>query len=46
MDCFTKLTTIGVCFSLQILDKIPDVKDTDIPMDYVVNENQVIRSDT
>lgn len=43
-DCFEDIVKIGVCFSLQILDKIPDVKTTDIPMDYVINEERIIRS--
>lgn len=41
--CHKNITKVGVCFSLQMLDKIPDVKTTDIPMDYVINEKNIIR---
>lgn len=44
-DCYKKIIKIGVCFSLQMLEKIQDVKETDIPMDYVINEENTIRSD-
>ncbi len=44
-DCYDKITKIGVCFSLQMLEKISDVKETDIPMDYVIDEKNTIRSD-
>ena len=44
-DCFEDMVKIGVCFSLQMLDKIPDVKPTDIPMDYVISEEKIIRSE-
>lgn len=37
-DCYDKITKVGVCFSLQLVEKIPDVKETDIPMDYVICE--------
>lgn len=40
-QCYDKITKIGVCFSLQILAQIPDVKVTDIPMDYVICEKMV-----
>lgn len=43
-DCYNKITKIGVCFSLQMLEIIQDVKETDIPMDYVINEENTIRS--
>lgn len=42
-DCFENITKVGVCFSLQMIDEIPDVKPTDIPMDYVINEEKIIR---
>lgn len=32
-----KILTIGLCFSLQVLDEIP-TEDTDITLDYIVNE--------
>lgn len=38
-----KITKIGVCFSMQIIKEIPEVKPTDIPMDYVVTEKRIIR---
>lgn len=38
------ITKVGVCFSLQMMKKIPDVKETDIPMDYVITEETVFRS--
>lgn len=43
-DCYEKIVKIGVCFSLQMLDSLPteDIKVTDVRMDYVVNENEVI----
>lgn len=44
-DCYQNITKIGICFSLQMMDKIPDVKETDIPMDYVINENETLRSE-
>ena len=37
-DCYDKITKVGVCFSLQLVEEIPDVKETDIPMDYVICE--------
>ena len=37
-ECYDKICKIGVCFSLQLLDEIPDVKATDIPMDYIICE--------
>lgn len=37
-DCYEKITKVGVCFSLQLVEEIPDVKETDIPMDYVICE--------
>lgn len=43
MDCYENITIIGICFSLQMLEKIPNVKPTDIPMDYVINEVETIR---
>lgn len=42
-DCHTDITKVGVCFSLQMLSKIPDIKPWDVPMDYVVNEDAVIK---
>lgn len=42
--CNSLLTTIGVCFSFQQIDEITDVKETDIKMDYVINEIDVLRS--
>ena len=36
--CFDKIVKVGVCFSLQMLEKLPDVKTTDIPMDFIINE--------
>lgn len=42
-NCHRNITKAGVCFSLQMLEKIPDVKPTDIPMDYVINEEKIIR---
>lgn len=44
-DCYKNMIKVGVCFSLQMMDKIPDVKETDIPMDYVISEINTIRSD-
>ncbi len=41
--CHNDITKVGVCFCLQILPKIPDVNVWDIPMDYVINEENVIR---
>lgn len=41
-ECYDNIVKIGVCFSLQMLDEIPDVKPTDIPMDYVINEERII----
>ncbi len=41
--CHTKITKVGVCFSLQMLKHLPDVKATDIPMDYVINEEMTVR---
>lgn len=41
--CVSDITVIGVCFSMQMVENIPDVKPTDIPMDYVVNEVETIR---
>lgn len=43
-NCPKNMTIIGVCFFLQLLEIIPDIKPTDIPMDYVINENETIRS--
>lgn len=43
--CYTHITKVGVCFSLQMLERLPDVKTTDIPMDYVINEKTIFRSD-
>lgn len=43
-DCFHSITTIGIGFSFQRIDKIKEVKQTDIPMDYIVNEKEVFRS--
>ena len=44
--CYENITKIGVCFYIQMLKKIPDVKITDIPMDYVINErNTMVRRD-
>ncbi len=40
--CHMCITKVGVCFSLQMLPQIPDVKSWDIPMDYVINEDAVI----
>lgn len=40
-DCCDKITKVGVCFLIQIMDKIPDVKETDIPMDYVICEKTI-----
>ena len=40
-QCYDKITKIGVCFSLQIIKQIPDVKVTDIPMDYVICEKEL-----
>ncbi len=37
------ITTIGVCFAMQMFKETIQVKPTDIPMDYVVNENLIIR---
>lgn len=44
-DCHEKIFKIGVCFSIQMMDEISDMKKTDIPMDYVINEKESIRSD-
>lgn len=44
-ECYKNITKVGVCFSIQMMEKIPEVKETDIPMDYVINENETIRSD-
>ena len=41
-ECYDNIVKIGVCFSLQMMDEIPDVKPTDIPMDYVINEERII----
>ena len=43
-NCYTQITKVGVCFELQMLDEIQNVKSTDIPMDYVINENNIVRS--
>ena len=43
-NCHTQITKVGVCFELQMLDEIQNVKSTDIPMDYVINENNIVRS--
>ena len=43
-NCHTKIIKVGVCFELQMLDEIQNVKLTDIPMDYVINENNIVRS--
>lgn len=43
-NCREHIIKIGVCFELQMLDKIENVKPTDIPMDYVVHENNIVRS--
>jgi 5-formyltetrahydrofolate cyclo-ligase len=32
---------IGICFDFQLLDKIP-AESTDIKMDYIVSENELI----
>lgn len=41
--CEKKITKLGVCFSIQMVPCILDVKETDIAMDYVVNENELIK---
>lgn len=43
--CYTHITKVGVCFSIQMLKQLPDVKITDIPMNYIINENQIVRSE-
>ena len=43
-DCHNNITKVGVCFSIQMLKQLPDVKSTDIPMDYVINEENTVRS--
>lgn len=42
--CYKNITKIGVCFSIQMMDEMSDVKKTDIPMDYIINENETIGS--
>ncbi len=42
--CHTHIIKVGVCFYLQMLKQLPDVKMTDIPMDYVINEENTVRS--
>lgn len=42
-DCYKNITKVGICFALQMLTEIPDVKLWDIPMDYVINEETIIR---
>ncbi len=36
------ITKLGVCFSVQMMNDIPDVKTTDIPMNYIMNEVETI----
>ena len=43
-NCHNNITKVGVCFSIQMLKQLPDVKSTDIPMDYVINEENTVRS--
>ena len=43
-SCKGHICKVGICFFLQILEEIPDKKSTDIPMDYVINEKEIIRS--
>lgn len=43
LENFCNVTTIGVCFSMQMCKEIQGVKPTDIPMNYVVNEKMIIR---
>ncbi len=44
-DVSSEVKVIGVCFSCQMLEKLPDVKSTDVPMDIVVNEKEIIEID-
>lgn len=43
-NCHTQIIKVGVCFELQMLNEIQNVKSTDIPMNYVINENNIVRS--
>ena len=42
-NCSEHIVKVGVCFSIQMIDEITDIKPTDIPMDYVVNEKEIVR---
>ena len=44
-DCYTEIIKVGVCFDMQMVEMISDVKSTDIVMDYVVNEKMIYRSE-
>ena len=43
-NCYKNITKVGVCFELQLLEQIQNIKTTDIPMDYVIYENDIVRS--
>lgn len=39
----SKVCTIGIAYQFQIVDKLP-VKETDVPVDIIISENEVIRA--